>query len=77
MAIGADDAQPVQHVALPPVTFGWFFKRALIGIAILMVAMGGLAWLTHASIDPDEEDLAPTAAALSSDRASGAAPLDR
>jgi hypothetical protein len=35
----------------------------LIGIAILMVAMGGLAWLTYASIDPDMDgDGAPKAA---------------
>lgn len=55
MAISAEDAQPVQHDALPPVTLGWFLKRTVIGIAILMVAMGGLAWLTHASIDPEQE----------------------
>lgn len=55
MAIGADDAQPVQHDTLPPVTFGWFLKRTILGIAILMVAMGSLAWLTYASIDQDQE----------------------
>ena len=55
MAVGADDAQPVQHDALPPVTLGWFLRRTIVGIAILMVAMGGLAWLTYASIEPEEE----------------------
>lgn len=55
MAIGAEDAQPVQHDSLPPVTLGWFLKRTIVGIAILIVAMGGLAWLTYASIDPDQE----------------------
>lgn len=55
MAIGADDAQPAQQTSLPPITAAWFLKRALVGIAILMVAMGGLAWLTYASIDPDAD----------------------
>ena len=55
MAIGADDAQPVQHESLPPVTLGWFLKRTVVGIAILLVAMGSLAWLTYASIDPDAD----------------------
>lgn len=32
---------------------GWVLKRALLGIAILFVTMGGMAWLTYASIDPD------------------------
>ncbi len=37
------------------ITFGWFLKRAIIGIAILVVSIGGMAWLTHASIDPSQE----------------------
>ena len=53
MAIRVEDAPLVQGVPLRTVTVGWFLKRSLIGIAILMVAMGGLAWLTYASIDPD------------------------
>lgn len=62
MAIGVEDAPQVQ-VALRPVTFAWFLKRSLIGIAILMVAMGGLAWLTYASIDPDADgDVTPKSA---------------
>jgi len=53
MAAGANDAQAVQGGAVRPITLGWVLRRSLIGIAILMVAMGGLAWLTYASIDPD------------------------
>lgn len=56
MAIGVDDARPVQGTAVRTVGLGWFLRRSLIGIAILLVAMGGLAWLTYASIDPDPED---------------------
>lgn len=45
------------HVADPAsrITFGWFLKRAIMGIAILVVSIGGMAWLTHASIDPSQE----------------------
>ena len=60
MAIRADDAQPAHKVSLPPVTLGWFLKRTLLGIAILLVAMGGLAWLTYASIDPDADTAVST-----------------
>lgn len=56
MAIGLEDASPVQGQLVRPVTVGWFLKRSLIGIAILMVAMGSLAWLTYASIDPTAND---------------------
>ncbi|MCC7250672.1 hypothetical protein [Hyphomicrobium sp.] len=63
MAIGLEDAPSVQGTLVRPVTAAWFLKRSLIGIAILMVAMGGLAWLTYASIDPDGDgELAPKAA---------------
>ena len=53
MVSSAEDAQAVHGVSMRPVTLGWFLKRALIGIFILIVSMGGLAWLTYASIDPD------------------------
>ncbi|MBN8911072.1 MAG: hypothetical protein J0H65_03245 [Rhizobiales bacterium] len=52
MAVGVEDAPAVQGGFVRPVTLGWFLKRSLIGIAILLIAMGGLAWLTYASIDP-------------------------
>lgn len=75
MAVGAEDASPVPRVAVRPVTLGWVVKRAMIGIAILLVAMGGLAWLTYASIDPDL-DTAHPAGAGSIDRAARFVPLD-
>lgn len=63
MAISIEDAAAAQDTLARPVTLRWFLKRSLIGIAILMVAMGGLAWLTHASIDPDGDgSLEPRAA---------------
>jgi hypothetical protein len=40
---------------LQPITLGWALKRAVLGIVILAVAMGGVAWLTYASIDPELE----------------------
>lgn len=51
------------------VSWGWFMKRALLGITILVVATGSVAWLTYASIDPklDTEQgqmAAPTAERL-------------
>ncbi|HRN89504.1 hypothetical protein [Hyphomicrobium sp.] len=75
MAIGADDAQPVQHDSLPPVTLGWFLKRTLVGIAILMVAMGSLAWLTYASIDP-ALDTSPATANMPVDTPARLIPID-
>ncbi len=63
MAIGVEDAPSVQGTFVRPVTLGWFLKRSLIGVAILLIAMGGLAWLTYASIDPDvDDDAAPYSA---------------
>lgn len=77
MAVGAEDASPVPRVAVRPVTLAWVLKRSMIGIAILLVAMGGLAWLTYASIDPDlDGDTARPAGADSIDRAARFVPLD-
>jgi hypothetical protein len=76
MAIGVDDAQTVQGAPLRPVTLGWFLKRSLIGIAILMVTMGGLAWLTYASIDPDlDGDTAPKSATVHQPSSSKTTPV--
>ena len=33
----------------------WALRRALIGLVIFLVAVGGSAWLLHASIDPTAE----------------------
>lgn len=63
MAIGVEEAPPAQGPFVRPVTLGWFLKRMLVGVAILLIAMGGLAWLTYASIDPDaDSDAAPRSA---------------
>lgn len=53
MTIGVEDASTVQGAPVQQVTLGWFLRRSLLGLVILAVAMGGLAWLTYASIDPD------------------------
>jgi hypothetical protein len=42
----------VPQVVLRPMTLSWVLKRSAIGIAILTVAIGTMAWLTYASIDP-------------------------
>ncbi len=36
----------------------WMMRRALIGMLILALGVGSLAWLTHASIDPALEPAA-------------------
>ncbi|OYW55364.1 MAG: hypothetical protein B7Y80_13770 [Hyphomicrobium sp. 32-62-53] len=33
----------------------WALRRALLGLLILTVGVGSMAWLTHASIDPNLE----------------------
>lgn len=49
-AVTRTSTEPVASVSV-----GWFVRRTLIGIVILVIAVGGLAWLTHASIDQDLE----------------------
>jgi hypothetical protein len=36
----------------------WALRRALLGLCILAVGIGTMAWLTHASIDPTLEAVA-------------------
>ncbi len=57
--------EPALAAGVPqrPVTLGWALKRALLGIVIISVTMGGVAWLTYASTDPDLDDPATTKAA--------------
>ncbi len=43
------EAVPVHR---PVVSFAWFLKRMVLGIFILAISFGSLAWLTYASIDP-------------------------
>lgn len=77
MAIGVEGASAVQGTLVRPVTLGWFLKRSLIGIAILLIAMGGLAWLTYASIDPHADDnLAPKAAKATHEAPARSIPVD-
>ena len=66
MSITTEHADAAATVPLRPITLGWALKRALLGIVILVVAMGGVAWLTYASIDPDLEqgDQAKTSKAM-------------
>lgn len=45
-------ADQLPQVAFNPITLGWVLKRSAIGIAILTIAIGAMAWLTYASIDP-------------------------
>ena len=53
MASTTEPALAAGAVPHRPVTLGWALKRAVIGIAIITVAMGSVAWLTYASTDPD------------------------
>jgi hypothetical protein len=34
------------------IDLGWLIRRVLLGVTILFVGIGSLAWLTHASIAP-------------------------
>ena len=38
------------------VNLAWALKRALIGMLILVVAVGGAAWLLYATIEPESAD---------------------
>jgi hypothetical protein len=50
MTVGElEAANPAQQSR---VTAMWFFKRLVLGILILVVSLGGLAWLLHTAIDP-------------------------
>jgi hypothetical protein len=40
----------------------WALRRALLGLVILAVGIGAMAWLTHASIDPTLEAAAAQSA---------------
>lgn len=57
MSMGTAPEPAIGH---PPASgsFGlfWALKRAVLGIVILVVSIGCLAWLTHAAIDPTLEE---------------------
>jgi hypothetical protein len=42
----ASKPKPGSHI-----TVLWFLNRLVLGILILVVSLGGLAWLTHAAIE--------------------------
>ncbi len=50
MTVGDTDAQVDAQAS--PFNAAWFLKRLILGTAILVFSFGGLAWLTHAAIDP-------------------------
>lgn len=41
-------------------TLGWALRRALLAIVILFFSISSVAWLLHASIDPEQTNV-PTA----------------
>lgn len=49
---------PTGPTGLPPPhlrSFGWVVRRALLGMAVLIVVAAGGAWLLHAGIDAGAE----------------------
>lgn len=46
------------HAILQPMTLRWILKRTALAVAILVVTIGSMAWLTYASIDPLLDDAA-------------------
>ena len=50
MAVGENE--PEATPGNQTYTARWFLKRMLIGMAILVLSFGSLAWLTHAARDP-------------------------
>jgi type II secretory pathway component PulL len=58
-----DQAATISVPQSRDLTLGWALRRALLGLVILFLAMGSLAWLTYASIDPAlDRDEAPAQA---------------
>jgi K+-transporting ATPase A subunit len=53
-------AGDLPHVAFQPMTLAWVLKRTALAVAILMVSIGTMAWLTYASIDPSLDGEAQT-----------------
>jgi hypothetical protein len=49
----------VSAPALNPMSFGWVMKRLALGIFILVVAVGSVAWLTYASIEQSASQSSP------------------
>lgn len=47
-----------EDTVVPPKapTLGWALRRALIAILILFFSISSVAWLLHASIDPEQKN---------------------
>ena len=46
--------QSLNPQSLNPITLRWVMKRVALGVIILVVAFGSIAWLTYASIEQGE-----------------------
>jgi len=44
-------------VPLKAPTLGWALRRALLAILILFFSISSVAWLLHASIDPEQTEV--------------------
>lgn len=51
----------VAEIPAPVFNMRWALRRALLGVIILVLGIGTMAWLTHASIDPSLDGVAPQA----------------
>ncbi len=51
-------------VPLNPMSFGWVLKRIALGVLILVVAVGSVAWLTYASIEQSDAQAPAEAPAI-------------
>lgn len=56
MTTGVTRANAGGDVRLQSPTLGWVLKRTLLAIGIMVVVVGGAAWLLHASIDSSAEE---------------------
>lgn len=50
---------PQNEPELAPLGLGWALRRAALGVLILVVTVGAVAWLLNASIEPDAATTAP------------------
>ena len=64
MTTTTPDAEGATRLPKRTVTFGWAIKRTLLAFFILLIVVGGAAWLLDASIDRSQ-DGEPAAGALS------------
>ena len=53
--IALDEVSTSSTALSPRLTIAWALKRTLLGISILIVGIGGMAWLMHTAIDQNAE----------------------